>query len=174
MQTPPLGVVLDPDPLPVLAPRTAVMRAGGAFRLVATERIGAAQPILRLTGRIVERPSRHTVQIGAHAHLDMPPDLALDEQLDRYSWRFLNHSCEPNAALSGLKLVAIRTIRPFAELTFDYATTEFEMAEPFACHCGSPHCIGIVRGYRHLDDERRRAIHARVAPHVLELAAARA
>ena len=29
-------------------------------------------------------------------------------------------------------------------------------------------------GYRHLDDERRRAIHARVAPHVLELAAARA
>jgi hypothetical protein len=75
---------------------------------------------------------------------------SLREQLEHYRWSFLNHACEPNAAFRGLTLVATRAIRQGEEITFHYATTEYDMAEPFRCRCGSPLCLGEIRGFRHL------------------------
>lgn len=83
-----------------------------------------------------------------------------------YGWRFLNHSCEPNAFLRGLTLVALDDIPEGAEITFDYNTTEWDMAHPFACVCGTPACVGVVRGYRHLDDAARARLLPWVAEHL--------
>jgi hypothetical protein len=104
--------------------------------------------ILTLEGEVVPGPSRFSVQIGADEHLEVPAEVQIEQPLDRYRWRFLNHSCEPNAKFVDRDLVAIHRIRSSEQITFDYNTTEYDLASPFECHCGSGNCCGVVRGYR--------------------------
>ncbi|KAI9629105.1 hypothetical protein KEM48_011176 [Puccinia striiformis f. sp. tritici PST-130] len=35
-------------------------------------------------------------------------------------------------------------------LTFAYFSTEWHMAQPFQCACGSKSCLGMIRGAQHL------------------------
>jgi D-alanine-D-alanine ligase len=67
-------------------------------------------------------------------------------------WKPINHSCEPNAWVSGLDLVARRKIKSGDEITIDYATFYNERMDDFVCHCGSRDCRGIVRGTDYLED----------------------
>ena len=87
-----------------------------------------------------DRASRHTVQLDAATHVEVG------------LLSTLNHSCDPNIRLdtSRMLVVAERDIAAGEELTYFYPSTEWEMAEPFACRCGSPACLGVVRGARHL------------------------
>ena len=135
----------------------------GQFGLIATGPIDAGSRLFRAAGEVVAHPSRLSIQIGRGRHLDVPAGASLQEQLDRYPWRFLNHSCAPNAAFRGRDLTAIRAIAAGEPICFDYNTTEFDMAHPFACSCGASHCLGTVRGFGHLDATQR----ARVAPHAM-------
>jgi D-alanine-D-alanine ligase len=65
-------------------------------------------------------------------------------------WRPIDHSCDPNAWLLGLDLVARRTIRRGEPVTMDYATFCGPGMENFRCRCGSPLCRGTIRGSDHL------------------------
>jgi len=65
---------------------------------------------------------------------------------DPEQWQPLNHSCDPNAWLQGLDLVARRTIAPGEQITIDYATFCNESMEEFACTCGTINCRGVIRG----------------------------
>jgi D-alanine-D-alanine ligase-like ATP-grasp enzyme len=71
---------------------------------------------------------------------------------DPEEWRPVNHSCDPNAWLTGLDLVARRLIAEGEEITLDYATIFDERKPPFPCACGSPECRGIIRGDDFLRD----------------------
>ena len=84
----------------------------------------------------------HTIQIGAHTHL-LP-----DGQL----WRYLNHSCAPNCRIDfrTWTVVTTRAITCNEELTFNYLTTEWDMAAPFMCQCGAQYCYGCVAGFKYL------------------------
>jgi uncharacterized protein len=65
---------------------------------------------------------------------------------------FINHSCEPNAGLSGtISLVALRKIQPDEEICFDYAMSDSHTGLDFECLCGTPTCRKFVRH----DDWRR-------------------
>lgn len=132
----------------------------------AEELIGRGQLILVLLGRRVRRPDRYSVQIGPRTHLTAPADLPPDVAVAEYGWRYLNHSCEPNACVRGVELIALEDIAEGAEVTFDYNTTEWDMASPFACACGTPSCVGTVRGYRHLDEETRARLLPCLAEHL--------
>ncbi|MFO0828537.1 MAG: SET domain-containing protein [Phycisphaerales bacterium] len=126
--------------------RFDVVRIDGAAHLVATAPIGAGVAILELVGVVRPTPDRYSVQLDDGAHLHPPDEFDADD--DRYFWRFLNHSCAPNAAFAGRTLVALRRIQAGDEITFDYNTTEADMATPFRCRCG--HCFGrMIRGYLH-------------------------
>lgn len=60
---------------------------------------------------------------------------------------FFNHSCSPNAGMSGqIALVAMRAIEPGEEITFDYAMSDCTDYDEFACACGTTNCRGWVRG----------------------------
>jgi hypothetical protein len=84
-----------------------------------------------------------------------------------HPWQFLNHSCEPNVRVQGRDLVAARAIKAYEELSFDYETTEWDMASPFTCRCGA--CDGrTVRGFRWLSSEDRVRRLAVLAPHLKE------
>ena len=69
---------------------------------------------------------------------------------DPEDWRPLNHSCDPNAWLDGLDVVARRPIAAGEEITLDYATFYGEAMPDFACTCGAAACRGTVRGTDHL------------------------
>lgn len=124
----------------------------GHYCLMATKNFEAGAHILRLVGEIVETPSRFSVQIGPDQHMEVPEEAQVEQPLDRYRWRFLNHSCEPNAEFVGLDLVAIRQIKASEQITFDYNSTEYDLSSPFECHCESDNCCGLVRGYRWQDE----------------------
>jgi len=113
-----------------------------------------------------ESPDMHTLQVGLTEHLDFAaalPDAALT-----------HHSCDPNGDLQihehGVIFVARRDIAAEEILSFDYATTEWDMDEKFPCACGATDCLGTVGGWKHLSEEQRVSRLARASPVVLERA----
>src|SRR5687767_9433031 len=60
---------------------------------------------------------------------------------------YVNHSCNPNAGLSGqIVLVAMRDIQPGEEVCFDYAMSDTTPYDEFDCACGAVDCRVRVTG----------------------------
>ncbi len=136
-----------------------VMRSNGEYKLVAGESFPSGRSLFKIDGVPTEIPTRYSVQVGRTLHLDLPGSYGPEEIMDRFYWRFMNHSCEPNALIRGRECFALRPIEPWQEIAFNYNTTEYELAEPFDCRCGSDRCAGRIRGFRflyHLEQERLR------------------
>lgn len=69
---------------------------------------------------------------------------------------YLNHSCEPNAMRSGVKVFAGRAVQKDEEITIDYRLNAFG-DERWRCLCGSPSCTGEITGsFFALDPKRQR------------------
>jgi len=134
--------------------RVGVLNAHRELRLVALESFDAGDVVMELSGIISRSATRHTIQVGWSEHLEVPAGTTFEQKLEQYGWQFLNHACHPNTRVSGRQLIALRPIKSFDELSFDYETTEWQMAEPFTCRCGA--CGGRrVRGFRFLDRNER-------------------
>jgi SET domain-containing protein len=143
-----------------------VLRCRGEFSLLAARPLPADERLFTIHGDLTPTPSRYSVQIDENLHVDLREEPDLDELLDSYFWRFMNHSCDPNAAIRGREVVAIRRIEPWEQITFDYNTTEFEMAEPFDCRCGTDRGVGQVAGFRLLDRHARERLRPLLADHL--------
>lgn len=153
----------------VRAPAPCRIRIGTTderHAVLAGEPIAAGEVILTFVGASARRPDRYSIQVGRRTHRVPPADLPPDTAVAEYGWRFLNHSCAPNAWVRGLELVALADIPAGGEITFDYDTTEWDMAAPFLCGCGTEGCRGVVRGFRHLDAEARERLLPRLADHL--------
>lgn len=134
-------------------------------RLIAVHDIAAGTRIISLRGRETTVATRYSMQIGRDTHLD-PDDVATPlERVRQRQWMYLNHHCQPNAWITERTLVALRDIPAGDGVTFDYNTTEWDMASPFDCHCGSRECVGTVRGGKHLSAAQRARIAAWRAPY---------
>lgn len=60
---------------------------------------------------------------------------------------YVNHSCAPNAGLSGqISLVAMRNIAAEEEICFDYAMSDSSDYDEFECQCGTPNCRRKITG----------------------------
>lgn len=71
---------------------------------------------------------------------------------------YFNHSCDPNAGLLGqITLVCIRPIEAGEEICFDYAMSDSNAYDEFACGCGSLLCRGQVSA----EDWRREDLQER-------------
>lgn len=141
-----------------------------AKRLVARRRIEAGDPILTLHGVLVPQPSRHTLQVGCDVHLAPAGDGSAAPATDEFAWCYLDHACRPNARVLGRTLLALRAIDVGEAITFDYTTTEWDMASPFVCGCGAPDCIRIVQGFARLNAAQRLVRRDVIALHVRERA----
>ena len=86
-----------------------------------------------------------TVQTGCDMHITLNPDFL----------QYINHSCFPNVFFNttSMELVCLQPIQPGDELTFFYPSTEWEMAQPFVCNCGTAACIQLINGASHLSVE---------------------
>ena len=143
-----------------------VLVASDGRRLIAIRPIAAGMRIFAITGREVRVPTRYSVQVGPGLHLD--PDCTRDELdlVKRYFWRYLDHDCDPTTVIREREVIAVRDIAEGGGVTFDYNTTEFELTEPFQCHCGSDSCVGVVRGARHLTLAQRARVAHWLAAHL--------
>lgn len=144
----------------------AVVRAHAEYRLVLGEHVCVGTRLFAIEGDLTQLASRYSVQVGRNRHIDMPSGCGSEEILDRFFWRFTNHSCEPNAMVRDREMFALTCIDPWEQITFNYNTTEYDMAEPFDCRCGQPHCEGVIRGYRWLSTTSRQRIRHLVAGHL--------
>lgn len=151
-------------PLPAHAPGAllrcksdlvGVLVTQDARRLVAVRPIAAGARVFTLTGREIPTPTRYSVQVGPALHVDQGSARDNTEVVYRYFYRYMDHHCEPTTVIRGREVIAVRDIAEGEGVTFNYNTTEFDMAEPFRCHCGSVRCVGMVRGARHLTPAQR-------------------
>ena len=129
---------------PALEARSIPDRRGnGVF---ARRPVAKGELLLMWGGRVVDlstlRSLPDTAQIMS---LQVEDDLFLisTDQIDPAD--YINHSCDPNAGLSGTTaVVALRDIEVDEEVCYDYAMTDSSSINPFLCGCGSVRCRGRV------------------------------
>ena len=90
-------------------------------------------------------PNYLTVQLAENKHIELYPEYL----------ECINHSCDPNCMFdtTRMELVALQHIEPGDEFVFFYPSAEWDMDQPFQCHCGRLHCLGMIGGARYLSRE---------------------
>jgi hypothetical protein len=86
-----------------------------------------------------------TIQTAVDKHITLQPEFL----------QYTNHSCEPTVFFNtaSMELVCLQAMQPGDEFTFFYPSTEWEMAQPFVCNCGSAACLQLINGASHLSVE---------------------
>lgn len=142
-----------------------VIKKGQYYSVVSTRNISKGEPILKLQGAVSDFADKYSLQIGEKKHL-----FAFSERPDDETsvFRFLNHSCSPNSYfdMPHGTLLALKDIPANEEIVFHYCTTEYEMASPFQCLCGSKNCLSEIRGYKYLSQENKNELASQLAPHL--------
>jgi hypothetical protein len=123
--------------------------------------------VIKLEGVVSDRQTRYSIQLGKNRHLNLPAGVNGKIDNPDFFWTYLNHSCQPNGYIDTAELTfrALRKIKRGEECTFNYLTTEDEMAAPFVCQCGAAECFGLIRGRKHLSAEQREALASLAAAH---------
>ena len=133
----------------------------GGHGIFALEPIQAGE-LLVLWGGVVT-PANEFFQLPAEVRrysIQIEEELFLVPEWPPEPASFINHSCDPNAGLSGqIALVAMRDIAAGEEICFDYAMSDGSPYDEFECHCGASTCRGRVTG----DDWRRPELWERYA-----------
>ncbi|MGK2861146.1 MAG: SET domain-containing protein-lysine N-methyltransferase [Chitinophagaceae bacterium] len=95
--------------------------------------------------QILTTPSYLTVQVDIDKHIMLHPE----------HLQYINHSCGPNVFFDTdtMQIVALKHIAEGDEMTFFYPSTEWDMAQPFTCFCGTQNCLGKIQGAAHLSPE---------------------
>jgi len=106
----------------------------GMKGLFTKKRLVNGMKVLELDGNYFPYPTRTSIQIG-------------DQHLEHYEGGHVNHHCDPNTKVivpnfTSPFLVAIKTIEPKEEITFDYESTEEELVSPFKCECHGKLIVG--------------------------------
>ena len=131
--------------------------------IVAKRRIRKGEIVFKFVGELVS--TKEVKKPNAALQLDEDVFLESDGTIDER----LNHSCNPNCYINfkQLTLVAMKDIQRGRELTFDYNTSEYDLAEQgcsFKCLCGSRNCINNVRGFRFLQAAHKKRIEPFLSP----------
>lgn len=120
--------------------------SSGQKSLHATVSISPGEVIAKFHAGITQSYATYlTVQTAMDKHITLMPEFL----------QYINHSCEPNVFFdtASMELVCLRPLQPGDELTFFYPSTEWDMAQPFVCNCGSAGCLQLINGASHLSPE---------------------
>jgi hypothetical protein len=96
-------------------------------------------------GAVLSHPTYLTVQVDIDKHIMLQPE----------HLQYINHSCDPNVFFDTytMQVVALKPIAEGDEMTFFYPSTEWDMAQPFKCHCGTSRCLGEIKGAAHINPQ---------------------
>lgn len=151
----------------LLNPRLEVREGPYGRGVFARQSVAAGEVLAVFGGVMMEGPRlrqlppdarRYALQIEEDLYLvslvPSPPD-------------FINHCCEPNAALSGqVVLVSRRMIRVGEEIAYDYATSDSSAYDEFVCHCGASGCRGRVTGDDWQRPDLQQRYHGEFSPYL--------
>ena len=146
-----------------------IIQTNHGFSLTAAHQFAPGMRVLNLTGITKTTKDRYSIQISLDEHLHPFDELQSNPDDCQTPWIYTNHSCNPNVVIRDQKFVALRSIEPDEPITFDYETTEWEMAEPFQCDCGVASCRSEIRGYKHLDRSERERLSEQTASYLLNI-----
>jgi len=116
--------------------------------LFATVRLPARRKLGELAGeRITLREARRRARGRRRiAIVEFEDGTALDATVAGNVFRYVNHSCEPNAYIRRIRgrveIWTLRSIEPGEEITCDYGETQHDGTLP--CRCGSERCRGYL------------------------------
>jgi hypothetical protein len=142
-----------------LHPKIRIAGKNGNEGLFAVDAIAEGEILIDLNGEEPLRaPTRESLQVGEGSHVVGR----------RETVGYLNHACEPSAYLdfTRLSVRALHDIAAGREITVNYLTTEYDMHDSFRCHCGSPVCFGLIRGFRHLSYQEQLRLEPLLAPYL--------
>ena len=120
--------------------------SNGQKSLHATVSITSGDAIIDFEAAFVLNHATYlTIQVAADKHITLLPEFL----------QYTNHSCEPNVFFNTdtMELVCVKDIVPGDEITFFYPSTEWEMAQPFVCSCGTTNCLQLINGASQLTVE---------------------
>ncbi len=132
-----------------LTPKAQARPAGGkGWGSFAIEPITRGETVAAFGGWVIDRRTLDSLSDDRQSRsIQVDADLYLVSGDTPEAGDMLNHSCEPNAGLSGSQLlVAMRDITVGEELTFDYAMCDASDYDEFTCLCGVPMCRQVVTG----------------------------
>ena len=123
--------------------RDAGRKGRGVF---ATEAIAAGETIAAFGGTVCEKASFDALTDVQRTHaIQIDDELYMVGPVDSEPADFANHSCGPNAGISGnILLVAMVDIRRDEEICFDYAMCDAADYDEFICACGADDCRNVV------------------------------
>lgn len=95
-------------------------------------------------GEVLSSPTYLTIQTGVNRHITLVPDYL----------QYTNHSCNPNVFFdtTSMQFICLQALKPGDEMRFFYPSTEWDMAQPFICNCGSSNCLQLINGAAGLSD----------------------
>lgn len=146
-----------------------IIQTNHGFSLLAANTFLPGDCVLDLTGITKSTKDRYSIQISLDEHLHPFDELQGNPADCQTPWIYTNHSCNPNVVIRDRAYIALRNIQPGDDITFDYETTEVDMAEPFTCGCQSETCRGIIRGYVHLSASQHGALADQTASYLLNI-----
>ncbi|RME92707.1 MAG: SET domain-containing protein [Verrucomicrobia bacterium] len=134
----------------------------GAF---AIRKIRKGTRIIEYVGRkISKQESLEQLQQQNTYIFDLDEQWDLDGNVEWNPARFINHSCQPNCeALNEdgrIWIVALRTIQPGEEITFNYGYDLTDYRD-HPCRCGAPNCVGYIVAEEFFEEVRRREAQRR-------------
>ena len=117
--------------------------------LIAKEPVKKNHIIVKTKGKIINHQTRTSFQIGKKKHLECEPI------------KFINHSCNPNTYFD-FRDLTLKNIKKDEELTFNYLSTEYDLAHKFKCK--SRGCFGYIKGFKYLTPEERKRVKPFISP----------
>lgn len=120
----------------------------GGYGVFAARQIRAGELMVVWGGEVVSRKELAAMNPLTRRHaIQVEESLYLVSQGGPEVGDFVNHSCAPNAGLSGqMSLVALRSIRVGEEICYDYAMSDGSDYDEFSCSCGAETCRTKVTG----------------------------
>lgn len=137
--------------------RRSGIHGTGAF---AIRRIRKGTRVIEYIGRKIDKAeSARLLEEQNPFIFDVDETFDLDGDVDWNPARFINHSCAPNCEAENdegrIWIVALRTIRPGEELSFNYG---YDIADyrDHPCACGAEGCLGYMVAEEFFDTVRRK------------------
>ncbi len=142
--------ILETDSLAVTSSKSKD-RGLGVF---AKHSFRAGELLFEVRGPIMARGTKYSLSVGFGQHIEPKTEDGKDD-----FGHYMNHSCDPNAFVKVvassktpyIEIRARRNIKKGEELTFDYASSEYEVTiNGVSCRCDTKLCRGKIHGFKDL------------------------
>jgi len=128
----------------------------GQIGVITQREFHKGDKLFSVKGPILSQPTKYSFSVDLDKHIDPLKD---DGSFDL--GHFLNHSCNPNTFIKivnrastkpFIDIIARRDIKTGEELTFDYASLEYDTVTKTVCKCGTSVCRGTIHGFKDLPE----------------------